>query len=73
MWRSGSCFNRTSFHCKFFKVSLLASARLRLLDRPCEQAPENETREKRLERMRSLLAIRVINDICSPVVEWASR
>lgn len=69
---TGSCFNRTSFHCRFFKVSLLASARMRLLDRPCGQPPENQTKEERLEEMRSLLAIRVINDVCSPLLEWAS-
>ena len=25
-----------------------------------------------MERMRRLLAIRAVNDLCTPVIEWAS-
>jgi uncharacterized protein len=71
---SGSCFRRTSFHCRFFKVSLLACAKLRLLEHPEDlvEPPDTLPTEERLERTRRLLAIRAINDLCSPVLDWAA-
>ncbi|GEM_PF-184337 len=70
---TGSCFKRTSFHCRFFKVSLLFSAKLLLLDHPNDlcQPLEGQSKEERVRCMRRLLAIRAINDLCTPVVEWA--
>ena len=71
---TGSCFKRTSFHCRLFKVSLLASARMHLLDHPevLRQPPEDDSREEKLRRMRMLVVIRLVNDLCSPILEWAS-
>jgi uncharacterized protein len=71
---TGSCFNRTSFHCRFFKMSLLASAKLLFLDHPNDlsQTSGDQPKDVLLQRMRRLLAIRVVNDLCAPTVEWAS-
>ncbi len=71
---TGSCFQRTSYHCKFFMVSLLASAKLLLLDHPEDlgHPREGQSKEEKMERMRRLLAIRAVNDLCTPVIEWAS-
>jgi hypothetical protein len=70
---TGSCFKRTDYHCRFFKVSLLATAKLLLLDHPdgLRQPPEGQSKEEQLQRMRKLLAIHVINDVCGPVLDWA--
>ncbi|MEN6464474.1 MAG: radical SAM protein [Syntrophaceae bacterium] len=67
---TGSCFKRTAFHCNFFKVSLLACARLLMLDHPGDLSgpPEGESKEEQLNRMRRLLAVRAVNDLCSPVL-----
>jgi sulfatase maturation enzyme AslB (radical SAM superfamily) len=67
---TGSCFRRTTFHCSFFKVSLLACARLLMLDHPGDLSapPEGESKEDRLSRMRRLLAVRAVNDLCAPVL-----
>jgi len=68
---TGSCFNRTNYHCLFFKLSLLATAKLTLLDHPdyLGQAPEGQSKEEQLRRMRKLLAIRVVNDLCGSIVD----
>lgn len=65
---TGSCFKRTSFHCEFFKASLMACAKLLLLDHPDDlrQSPESQSKEEQLQRMRRLLAVRVINELCAP-------
>ena len=65
---TGSCFNRTSYHCRFFQVSLLASAKLLMLDHPEDlmPLPEALSKDETLERMRRLLAIRTVNDLCDP-------
>ena len=73
---NGSIYERTDFHCNFFKVSLLASARMSLLDQPIEAAAsslEPLPFEARVNEMRRLLAIRLVNDECGPVLEWARR
>jgi radical SAM protein with 4Fe4S-binding SPASM domain len=66
---TGSWSERTAFHCKFFKASLLATVRMLLIDHPeylCETV-EGESTSEKLQRMRKLLAIRLINDVCNPV------
>ena len=59
---------------RFFKVSLLASAQMLLLDHPedVRDLPKRVSKEEGLQRLRRLLAVRLVNDICGPVVEWAS-
>jgi uncharacterized protein len=67
---TGSCFKRTSFHCDFFKVSLMCSAKLHLLDNPNDLYPPlDQPEEEKLRCMRRLLAIRVVNDLCGPVCQ----
>ncbi len=68
---TGSSFKRTDYHCQFFKISLLACARLMMLDNPNDLATPSgdEPKEELLQRMRRLLAIKVVNELCSPVVE----
>jgi uncharacterized protein len=68
---TGSCFKRTIFHCRFFKVSLLACAKLMMLDYPGDlcQPPENLSKEEQIQRMRRLLVIRVVNELCAPLVD----
>jgi len=63
---AGSCWRRTAFHCRFFKVSLLASARLMLLDEPdlLSASSVEEQTPQQIERLRKLLAIRAVNDWC---------
>jgi sulfatase maturation enzyme AslB (radical SAM superfamily) len=63
---SGSCFQRTDYHCRFFKASLVATAKLMLLDHPGDLGPvaHDEPKEARRERMRRLLAIRLVSDDC---------
>jgi len=70
---TGSCFARTTFHCRFFLVSLLASARLMLLDHPEDLGvpSQAQSQEEQLKRLRRLLAVRAITDLCSPVIDWA--
>jgi sulfatase maturation enzyme AslB (radical SAM superfamily) len=67
---TGSCFKRTNYHCMFFKLSLLASAKLMLLDHPDDllKPPEGQSKEEQLQRMRRLLAIRIVNDLCGSIV-----
>ena len=45
-----------------------------LLDHPSDlcQPSASQSKEEQLESMRRLLAIRVVNDLCAPVAEWAS-
>jgi sulfatase maturation enzyme AslB (radical SAM superfamily) len=71
---TGSSFKRTTYHCRFFQVSLLASAKLMFLEHSEDltHPPESQSEEEQLQRMRRLLAIRVVNDLCAPVVDWAS-
>jgi|APTNR8051073442_1049403.scaffolds.fasta_scaffold01828_4 uncharacterized protein len=73
---TGSPFVRTRFHCKFFKVSLLASAKMMLIDRGRDLldggSDDAETTENQMRRLRTLLAIRVVNDVCGPLVDWAT-
>jgi uncharacterized protein len=68
---TGSCFHRTSFHCKFFMASLLATSKMLLIDHPDDLSapPENLSQEERLRRLRRLLAIRVVNEVCSQAIE----
>lgn len=70
---TGSWSNRTAFHCRFFKASLLATVRMLLLDHPeyLHETVEGESPSEKLQRMRRLLAIRLINDLCNPVEECA--
>ena len=72
---TGSCFERTSFHCKFDKISLLASAKMSLIDHPVNGAAASEQQgvDERLKEMRRLLAIRLVDDLCSPVRDWAMQ
>ena len=69
----GSCFHRTTYHCRFFQVSLLASAKLLLLEHPDDLCPDcvEESKTARVQRMQRLLAIRAVHDLCSPVLQWA--
>lgn len=68
---NGSCFSRTSFHCSFFKVSLLACAKLLLLDHPEDLTPHSQelSIQERKNRLRRLLLIRSINDLCGSVAD----
>jgi uncharacterized protein len=70
---TGSCFNRTDYHCRFFMVSLLASAKLLFIDNQVDLdlSTERLSRAEKLLRMRRLLAIRIVNDLCAPIIEWA--
>ena len=70
---TGSWSNRTAFHCGFFKASLLATVRMLLIDHPeyLLETFEGESKSEKLQRMRRLLAIRLINDVCNPVEECA--
>jgi uncharacterized protein len=71
---TGSCFNRTTYHCRFFQASLLASAKLLLLENPDDVGPLDEcpSRDQKLERLRRLLAIRAVNDFCAPIFNNSS-
>ncbi len=71
---TGSSFCRTTYHCRFFQISLLASARLLLRDHHGDPnlPPELESHEERLQRTRRLVAYKLVNDFCSPVIDWAS-
>ncbi|WP_295589956.1 radical SAM protein [uncultured Lamprocystis sp.] len=69
---TGSCFARTDFHCDFFKLELLASAKLCLLDDSKEQAEVDAgqvSERGNLIRLQKLLAVRAINDLCQPVTD----
>lgn len=68
---TGSCFKRTSFHCRFFKVSLLACARLMMLDHPgdLQLPPENQSHEEQVQRLRRILAIKIVDDLCAPLID----
>ena len=68
-----SCFNRTTYHCRFFMVSLLASAKLLFLDNQADldSSTEGLSTVEKLLRMRKFLAIRAVNDLCAPVIDWA--
>ncbi len=69
---TGSCFARTDFHCEFFRLELLASAKLCFLDErerlPLEGSNADSEREN-LTRVRKLLAIQAINDLCAPLTD----
>jgi sulfatase maturation enzyme AslB (radical SAM superfamily) len=69
---TGSSFYRTSYHCRFFMVSLLASAKLLLLDHPEDLAAPiaGQSKGEKLTQMRRLLTIHAVNDVCAPVLEW---
>lgn len=69
---TGSSFHRTSYHCRFFMVSLLASAKLLRLDHPEDLSPSirEQSQEEKLMRMRRLLIMRTVDDLCAPVLEW---
>ncbi len=71
---TGSAFHRTSYHCRFFMVSLLASAKLLLLHHPEDLSPpiEGQSKEEKLTQLRRLLTIQAVNDLCAPVLEWCS-
>lgn len=64
---TGSCFNRTDFHCEFLKLEILASAKLLFLENK-EHLINTDlslyTKEDNLNRMRRILAIKLINDLC---------
>jgi uncharacterized protein len=66
----GSCFHRTSFHCKFFMASLLATAKMLLIDHPDDLSvsAEHLSQDERVQRLRRLLAIRVVDDVCPPAI-----
>ncbi len=73
---NGSIYERTDFHCNFFKISMLASAEMSLRDRPIENpgsALEGLPVSARVDEMRRLLAIRLVNDECGPVLDWAKQ
>jgi len=72
---SGFPFYRTTYHCEFFKISLLASAKLMLFDHPEDllEAPEHQSVEQMLRRTARLLAIRMVDEFCTPVVDWATK
>jgi uncharacterized protein len=64
---TGSWSQRTMFHCQFFKASLLATARMFLQDHPeyLAEAPEKISTSEKMKRMRWLLGIRLVNDLCA--------
>lgn len=64
---NGSHINRTAYHCRFFQASLLASARLMLLEEPELLAPpsHDSKRPEQIERMQKLLAIRAVSEWCN--------
>ena len=70
---TGSCFSRTDYHCEFFKLELLASARLCFLDEMThsQSANSNDTEFNRenLNLLRKYLAIKFINDQCGYLME----
>jgi uncharacterized protein len=64
---NGSCFARTDYHCDFFKLELLASAKLCLLDDARESAAADggqAAERDNLIRLQKLMAVRAINDLC---------
>jgi uncharacterized protein len=72
---TGSCFARTDFHCEFFKLELLASARLCFLDEReqlVQRGAQSLSEREKLTRARKLLAIQAINDLCAPLLESLS-
>lgn len=69
---NGSSFARTSFHCEFFKLELLASAKLCLLDEGEQLHQVNEgdaSDSENMARLRKLLAIQTIDNICAPLLD----
>jgi len=71
---TGSCFSRTRFHCRFFKISLLSCARLMMLDHAEHdmRSVDTMTKDEQKESLRRLLIVRTVNDFCTPVLDWAS-
>jgi hypothetical protein len=68
---NGSCLARTDFHCEFFKLEMIASARLCLLDEKAYLLENEESEyvaEKQKERLQKLLAIKTINDNCKELI-----
>ncbi len=60
---TGSAWKRTTYNCRFFQASLLASARLLLLDEPELLEPTDDP-DAAQARMTKLMAIRAVNDWC---------
>lgn len=64
---TGSCFNRTNFHCEFFKLELLASAKLYFLENREDLLGTDfrkHSREDNLDHLRKILVIMAISDLC---------
>jgi len=64
---TGSCFHRTEFHCEFFKLEMLAATRLFFLENREDLSKSNmekDSEEDNLNRLRKLLAVKAINDVC---------
>ena len=69
---SGSCHNRTSFHCDFFKVEMMAAAKLFFMENSEEMLAKDvvgATEEENLIRLRKLLVVKSIMDYCEHVLE----
>ena len=64
---TGSCFNRTTYHCRFFKASLLATAKLMLMEHPedLHLVVKSQSKEEQLQQLKRLLTIRVVNELCN--------
>ncbi len=68
---TGSCFYRTDFHCDFFKLEMLASARLFFLENQndlFDMDSNKDSEENILDKIRKILAIKTINDSCSVAI-----
>jgi sulfatase maturation enzyme AslB (radical SAM superfamily) len=68
---TGSCFNRTDFHCEFFQLEMLASAKLYFLENEKDLIGIDGNLlsiEDGVNRIRKILAILAINDICGKIV-----
>jgi uncharacterized protein len=65
-----SCFNRTDFHCEFFQLEMLASAKLFFLENRQEllRSDFSLSEEDNLNRLRRVLVIMAINDLCGKVI-----
>ncbi len=73
---TGSCYERTDFHCEFLKLEILAAARLFFLEHRDDLLRKDLTvsaEEENINRLRRILAIRTIDDLCRDLIDdWPS-
>ena len=69
---NGSCFNRTTFHCDFSRLDMLAAARLMILDEGDSLWQLPNSSEGSIDRLKKMLIIRSMNDLCKDLIEQLS-